>query len=77
MTKIYSSSIFFSFDKYEFIDFQTQTNYKICIKVRHKIWMFGINFCNHTFVSQEHNDFGKLIICEGVELKFLEKLSPM
>jgi hypothetical protein len=39
--------------------------------------MFGINFCNHTFVSQEHNDFGKLIICEGVELKFLEKLSPM
>ncbi len=45
--------IFFSFDKYEFIDFQIQTSYKICTKVRHKIWMFEINFCNHTFALKE------------------------
>ncbi len=39
--------------------------------------MFGINFCNHTFALQEHNDFGKLIICEGVEFKLFKKLFPM
>jgi hypothetical protein len=75
--QIYIHLHFFSFEKYGFIDFQTQTNYKICTKVRHKIGMFGINFCNHTFALQEHQDFGKLIICEGVEFKFLKKLSPM
>jgi len=60
-----------------FISFSLPLNQKKEVKVRHKIGMFGINFCNHTFALQEHQDFGKLIICEGVEFKFLKKLSPM
>jgi hypothetical protein len=71
---MYSFS-FLSFDKYVFVSFQTQTNHRICTKVKNISSAFRIKFSNDRFVPPMQNVFAKPITSGGSEPSSLKNLA--
>jgi hypothetical protein len=64
MMNINSSSFFFHLVDMDLLVFKL----RIAIwYVKDNIWMFEINFCNHTLALQKHEFFAKPTTCGGIE----------